>query len=161
MFPIRKAKTKDRESIKQLHINNHLKTTTRTQNELNFQLETLNKDFPHLFHDEEFKKTRFWVSEYDNTIIGCIGIKECNEYHLITCFSVAEQHQNKGIGSQLFETLINFAKESGIFTLKLFTLIDKSKSAYHIYKKYGFVIESSVVRGPFILSTLVLSFIKV
>ena len=58
MITYRKAETKDRCSIKDLHINNHLKTTA-SNDELIFQKSILLDDFPHLYDDNKFKNASF------------------------------------------------------------------------------------------------------
>lgn len=51
--------------------------------------------------------------------------------------AVARSHWNKGIGSQLLEHLLTFAKENAFELLELQVRSD-NLSAIHLYQKYGF-----------------------
>lgn len=156
MITYRRADTKDRCSIKNLHINNHLQTTAKNDDELIFQKSILFKDFSHLYHDDLFDKCIFWIASDSNVTIGCIGLITKIDHWLITSFSVAESYRGKGIGSSLFKLCIDFIKSqsSKLSVVKLYTLPDRSPSAYKIYQKWGFQQESIKQNGPFLLHTL-------
>ena len=51
--------------------------------------------------------------------------------------SVVKEYWNKGIGSQLLNNIIAFAKENNFEIIDLQVRSD-NKSAIHLYEKYGF-----------------------
>ena len=51
--------------------------------------------------------------------------------------SVAKEYWNRGIGSQLLERIITFAKDNAFEVIDLQVRSD-NKRAIHLYEKYGF-----------------------
>lgn len=52
--------------------------------------------------------------------------------------SVSKEYRNEGIGSLLFEELINFAKSSLELKIVYLTVYGNNNRALHFYKKFGF-----------------------
>lgn len=81
------------------------------------------------------------VAEIDNVIMGCCGIypteglnEDCAE---LVKFYLSQKARGKGIGRELFEQSISFAKEYGYKKLYLESLPQFSK-AVSMYEKQGF-----------------------
>ena len=51
--------------------------------------------------------------------------------------SVTKDYRNKGIGSQLLDNIISFARENDFMIIDLQVRSD-NKKAIHLYEKYGF-----------------------
>jgi len=120
-------------------------------NEFNIKLdfETLDSDLldieNHYWKDED---SCFWIVELkdNNQIIGTVAIRrlkesvytDTNNYAELKRMFLAKQFRGKGIGQQMLETALNFAKKSGYSKVLLYTskdLIDSRK----LYIKNGFV----------------------
>jgi GNAT superfamily N-acetyltransferase len=120
-------------------------------NEFNIKLdfETLDSDLldieNHYCKDED---SCFWIVELkdNNQIIGTVAIRrlkesvytDTNNYAELKRMFLAKQFRGKGIGQQMLETALNFAKKAGYSKVLLYTskdLIDSRK----LYIKNGFV----------------------
>jgi amino-acid N-acetyltransferase len=66
--------------------------------------------------DLEENPDNFIVAVLENDVVGCIALETYDEHGLLRSFAVATQHQDKGIGRQLYTHLISTAKEKGIKT---------------------------------------------
>jgi ribosomal-protein-alanine N-acetyltransferase len=82
--------------------------------------------------------TLFLAAAEDGKIVGYCGVVMAADEGDITNVSVDKQHQNRGVGKQLLETLIQKTQEAGI--KKLFLEVRESNTrAIHLYEKMGFV----------------------
>lgn len=104
---------------------------------------TVKKD---MIFEAELKKVRirdnwtYWVAETGDKMVGFVGIIDSKAgCPWIAWLGVRKQDQRKGIGKQLLEHVITYAKKRGAKrlcveggTLPMF------KKANNLYKKYGF-----------------------
>ncbi len=85
------------------------------------------------------------VALVDNKIVGSCSLRT-NEARIrfkhrgVIGITILQEHWGKGIGKNLFEFLIDEAKENGIRRLELETRVDNER-AISLYKKMGFEIE--------------------
>ncbi len=91
-----------------------------------------------LFQQES---SALFVAELDGKLCGCCGIfptkglpKNCAE---LVKFYLKKDYRGKGIGRQLMELSINFAKETGYSSIYIESL-PKFSTAVSIYEKQGF-----------------------
>ncbi|MEW4025399.1 streptothricin N-acetyltransferase SatA [Bacillus sp. YAF8] len=88
--------------------------------------------------EEEGKAVFFYYDE--NNCIGRIKIRSnWNGYALIEDIAIAKDYRNNGIGTELLNKGIEWAKENDFCGLMLETQ-DINVSACHFYAKHGFVI---------------------
>ena len=75
-----------------------------------------------------------------NHLIGICALKKITSTQAEICkFHIDKDFQNQGIGSQVFDFILNLAKNIGIKKLTLH--VSKSqKSAIYLYQKFGFSI---------------------
>lgn len=83
----------------------------------------------------------FWVAlNNKGKVVGTIGLqKATNQTAILKKFFVYKEYRGKeiGIGTGLYETLLNFAKNQGFSKLILDTPL-KAKRSHGFYKKVGF-----------------------
>ena len=80
------------------------------------------------------------LAKCDDKIIGCASLSRLPrrmKHRGDFAISVAKEYWNKGIGSQLLNNIIAFAKENKFEIIDLQVRSD-NKSAIHLYEKYGF-----------------------
>lgn len=84
------------------------------------------------------KGGHIFYAKYNGSIVGTASLlkKENNIYELGK-MAVNKDFQGKGVGNQLLEFCLNFAKENHYKALILYSNT-QLKSAIHLYKKYGF-----------------------
>jgi len=80
----------------------------------------------------------FWLIEQDKKIIGTIGIKNI-DYPIgeLKRFYILPEHQGKGYGKILLNTLIDFAQANKYKKIRLDTT-SKSSVAISLFEKYKF-----------------------
>ena len=80
------------------------------------------------------------LAKSDEKIVGCASLSRLPRrmrHRGDFAISVAKEYWNKGIGSQLLNNIIAFAKENNFDSIDLQVRSD-NKSAIHLYEKYGF-----------------------
>ena len=77
------------------------------------------------------------VAKFDNTIIGFAGLKYVLDEADIMNIVTKKNARSCGIGSILFEHLLNYAKENGIIKITL-EVNENNVAAINLYKKFGF-----------------------
>ena len=80
------------------------------------------------------------LAKSGDKIVGCASLNRLQrrmKHRGDFAISVAKDYWNKGIGSQLLNNIIAFAKENNFEVIDLQVRSD-NKSAIHLYEKYGF-----------------------
>ncbi len=80
------------------------------------------------------------LAKCDDKIVGCASLNRLPrrmKHRGDFAISVTKECWNKGIGSQLLNNIIVFAKENNFEVIDLQVRSD-NKSAIHLYEKYGF-----------------------
>lgn len=80
------------------------------------------------------------LAKNDEKIVGCASLNRLPRrmrHRGDFAISVAKDYWNKGIGSQLLDAIIVFAKENTFEVIDLQVRSD-NKRAIHLYEKYGF-----------------------
>ena len=87
----------------------------------------------------------FIVAEKSGEIIGsliCVGSERIRiKHNTVLGMSVMEKYRNQGIGSQLLEYVITWAKKTKIVKRIELHVFKTNVRAIHLYRKYGFKIE--------------------
>ncbi|KAK1229422.1 hypothetical protein PQX77_007519 [Marasmius sp. AFHP31] len=93
-------------------------------------------------------KACFWVAEHQGQVVGCIGLDTDKSHPSLGSvgelrrLSISSHHRNLGIASLLIKTLVSFARERGLSTLRLGTS-SFQPAAVRLYRKHGWeVVES-------------------
>ena len=89
-------------------------------------------------HDSE--GGQLWVAEVDGVISGSAGIVRVdNDTAQFRWFFVEKVHQNKGIGSRLMKTALDFCRDMSYSNIFLWTFkgLDMAR---HLYDKAGFLV---------------------
>lgn len=93
------------------------------------------------------------VATINNEIVSVSnfnGGKRPRNYHVGSLgISVIKKYWNKGVGTAVLKTMIDWAKIKGIKKINLSVRTD-NKSATHLYEKVGFVKEGKTTRGMYI-----------
>ena len=80
------------------------------------------------------------LAKCDEKIVGCASLNRLPrrmKHRGNLAISVAKEYWNKGIGSQLMDKIISFARENDFEIIDLQVRSD-NKNAIHLYEKYGF-----------------------
>ena len=80
------------------------------------------------------------LAKCDGKIVGCASLNRLPrrmKHRGDFAISVTKEYWNKGIGSQLLNNIIAFAKENNIEVIDL-QVRSNNKNAIHLYEKYGF-----------------------
>lgn len=84
-------------------------------------------------------KSNFWLAISDNEVVGTIAIKHYGSGRgFLKRMYVKQEMRSKGIGQQLMDAMLKFAKNSSyqaVFT----STVEEFMSARNFYKKNGFV----------------------
>jgi RimJ/RimL family protein N-acetyltransferase len=97
-------------------------------------------------------------AEADGEIVGFLSAERGdfnrNRHSAYLVIGILKKGQSKGLGSRLFESLINWARQQQITRLEL-TVMCHNEAAIALYKKYGFEIEgtkrnSLIVDGKYV-----------
>jgi len=89
-------------------------------------------------HDAE--GGRLWVAEVDGVICGSASVVRVDDGTAqFRWFFVEKSHQNKGIGSKLLKTTLDFCRDRNYSNVFLWTFkgLDMAR---HLYDKAGFVV---------------------
>ena len=85
---------------------------------------------------DEMKFQHFIVAEELNKVIGCVGLEIYGSDALLRSLSVKPSLHNKGLGSQLHDKIVEYARSIGIKNLHLLTT-----TAEKFFVKKGFVVK--------------------
>ena len=83
---------------------------------------------------------RLWIAEADRNIAGSIAIVRVDNHTAqLRWFLVEKEFQNRGIGSRLMKTALDFCRENKYENIYLWTFkgLDPAR---HLYEKAGFVL---------------------
>ena len=89
---------------------------------------------------ENSKDNIMLLAKSEGKIVGCASLNRLPrrmKHRGDFAISVVKDYWNKGIGSQLLDNIIAFAKENDFEIIDLQVRSD-NKSAIHLYEKYGF-----------------------
>lgn len=76
---------------------------------------------------------RFFVTESEGTIIGCVGMEVYERVSLLRSLAVAKDRQSRGLGSQLTQYIIAEAARLGVREIVLLTT-----TADRFFRRFGF-----------------------
>lgn len=81
----------------------------------------------------------FWIAidVNFNKIIGTIGLEKRGDIGIVKRFYIQEEYQNKRIGTNLYQILEKYSKDTNIKTLYL-TCGNVLEKAHRFYKKNGY-----------------------
>jgi len=86
----------------------------------------------------------FFIAEHENEILGYLLLKaeslSRTSHRAQIAVGVHSKSRGKGIGTALFDYMIQWAKKSQLHRLEL-TVIEYNEQAIHLYKKMGFEVE--------------------
>ncbi|KAL0068145.1 hypothetical protein AAF712_004805 [Marasmius tenuissimus] len=95
---------------------------------------------------EPVGKGCFWVAEHKGEVVGCVGLDNSDQANPLVGelrrLSISSRHRNLGIASLLIKTLVSFARERGLSTLRLGTS-SFQPAAVRLYQKHGWKITES------------------
>ena len=84
------------------------------------------------------EKDRLWCAEHEGEIVGCIGIVGHGERAQLRWFLLHPNYRGIGLGKDLFELAMSFAREKGFKKVYLETTNDLTR-AIGMYTKAGFI----------------------
>ena len=86
----------------------------------------------------------FFIAEHENKILGYLLLKaetlSRTSHRAQIAVGVHSKSRGKGVGTALFDYMIQWAKKSQLHRLEL-TVIEHNEQAVHLYKKMGFEVE--------------------
>lgn len=86
----------------------------------------------------------FFIAEHQDEILGYLLLKaetlSRTSHRAQIAVGVHSKRRGKGIGTVLFDYMIQWAKKSQLHRLEL-TVIEYNEQAVHLYKKMGFEVE--------------------
>ena len=97
-------------------------------------------------NDHDPKRERCWIAEMDGDTVGCVMvIKDSDEVARIRLLLVDRQARGLGLGTQLVNECIAFARAAGYKKMTLWTH-SVLTAARHTYEKAGFTLTASEPR---------------
>ena len=81
----------------------------------------------------------YWVALVDGKVVGYSGVAVIDDFADVATIAVAQEHQQKGIGAQLFQLVLDHAVEHKANRI-LLEVRTNNETAIEMYKKYGFEI---------------------
>lgn len=125
-------------------IGNNVKIAKMSLEDFNKIKESLVSEFDNFWNPEilenELKNENSYyiVAKINNKIVGFAGIKIVLDEADIMNIVTKKDLRNNGIGSIIFNKIIDYAKTNSIKKLTL-EVNEKNLSAIHLYEKFGFV----------------------
>jgi len=97
------------------------------------------------FFERYDTKTHLFTAYYhNNTLCGLLGVdRRSDTTAVLKWIFVAQEARNKGLGNQLIDIAISFAKQVGYKRLILCTAT-QMEAAHYLYRKKGFVFKENV-----------------
>lgn len=80
---------------------------------------------------------RLWIAEHNNTMIGCLLLKNRGETAQLRYFLIKPAYRGMGLGNKLLQLFMEFAKACKYKDAYLWTTNELDK-AHHLYQKFGF-----------------------
>ena len=123
--------------------NNKIKISKMTLNDFASIKDILISDFDDFWNtntfEEELKNENsyYLVGKINDKIVCFAGIKSVLDDADIMNIVTRKDYRNLGIGSIIFEKIIDYAKQNGIKKLTL-EVNEKNLPAIHLYEKFGF-----------------------
>ena len=85
------------------------------------------------------QESGFWVSEFDNTIVGMIGVQKMNDSSAeVRRLRVRDMFRRKGIGSALMKHAISFCREKQFLKVVLDVRLER-EPAIKMFDSFGFL----------------------
>ena len=81
----------------------------------------------------------YWVAIVDGKVVGYSGVAVIDDFADVATIAVASDFQKQGIGSKLFQFILDYASEHGANRVLLEVRTNNS-GAIEMYKKFGFEI---------------------
>ncbi|MFH0773159.1 MAG: GNAT family N-acetyltransferase [bacterium] len=86
------------------------------------------------------RRGKFWVALDGSKVVGTVGIREISgALAKLRRMFVQKEYRGTGLGQQLLDTALQFARENGYTKITLNTH-KKMKRAHHFYKKNKFIL---------------------
>ena len=86
----------------------------------------------------------FFIAQENDEILGYLMLKGDilmrTSHRAAIALGVHSKSRGKGVGTQLFEYVISWAKQQSLHRLEL-TVIEHNEQAIHLYRKMGFEVE--------------------
>lgn len=108
-----------------------------------FDEETFQRIYMKQLNDESYA---CFVYEHDGKILGCLNMRmeeqlhHCSKVAQILEFCVSEESRSEGIGRQLFQYALSYAKENGCEQIELETSLWR-KRAHAFYEREGMIFD--------------------
>ena len=126
--------------IRKYEISDHVDICKICNKELRYNCEKslVSKQLENLNEDREM----VFVAELNARVVGFIHVEKYNVLYLdsmvnILGLAVLSNYQKQGLGRKLIDAVIQWAKEMGIYTLRLNSGINR-KEAHQFYRRIGF-----------------------
>lgn len=126
--------------IRKYEISDYVDICKICNNELRYNCEKslVSKQLENLNEDREM----VFVAELNARVVGFIHVEKYNVLYLdsmvnILGLAVLSNYQKQGFGRKLIDAAIQWAKEMGIYTLRLNSGINR-KEAHQFYRRIGF-----------------------
>ena len=85
------------------------------------------------------QESSFWVAEFDNTIVGMIGVQKMNDSSAeVRRLRVRDMFRRKGIGSALMKHAISFCREKQFLKVVLDVRLERDP-AIKMFDSFGFL----------------------
>jgi len=85
------------------------------------------------------QESSFWVAEFDNTIVGMIGVQKMNDSSAeVRRLRVRNKFQRNGIGSALMKHAISFCREKQFLKVVLDVRLERDP-AIKMFDSFGFL----------------------
>ncbi len=134
--------------IRKYEISDHVDICKICNKELRYNCEKslVSKQLENLNEGREM----VFVAELNARVVGSIHVEKYNVLYLdsmvnILGLAVLSNYQKQGLGRKLIDAAIQWAKEMGIYTLRLNSGINR-KEAHQFYRRIGFVEEKEQYR---------------
>lgn len=115
-----------------------------------FQM-TLEQEEDFLRGYQEMENSLFLVVEAQERIVGCLsaeGGRLRSLRHVVSLgISVARNERNRGLGSQLLTSALDWAAATGIVRRVELQVLTRNVRAIHLYRKFGFEVEGTKREG--------------
>lgn len=94
------------------------------QNHRKLNILTKDKDLSNI-ENEYLAKGNLWLALNEhNQIIGTIAIRQLNDCYELRRFFILKEYQKKGLGKNLLDTVLNYAIDIHISSIKVATMVD-------------------------------------
>ncbi|UPK45614.1 MULTISPECIES: GNAT family N-acetyltransferase [Paenibacillus] len=85
-----------------------------------------------------YEREMVWIIELNGTVSGCIGLTQLDEYTAqLRWFIIEPEARNAGLGRQLIEQAIHFARDKSYSSIILWTN-ESLSGARRLYQSFGF-----------------------